>query len=420
MSEYQERTKSSLTDALVSKVSTGSYGFYNSYQGNTYTDSSTVFSRGNRYQALGKSNSGDIGGRFSVNGTKTEVWGAVDYLSDQPDRMGEFYRLKGFLPATIFNVIPPDFPVGTTRDSLFQDNILNGATAIARSSPVVSQAGVAVTLGELRRDGLPHIVGSDVLKSRCRDYKAAGSEYLNVEFGWKPFVNDLKKFSRSARDSSRLMERYYAEAGKPVHRQYKFPDLTTTLNEVVYPKGHDYSKIFIAGDTGGWQIFNGDWYAVGYERDYYLESTWFEGEFIYPYVPQDSSQASRLQRYITEADYLYGANLDPDTLWDLAPWTWAADWFSDIGDGVSNISSFLFDGLVMNYGYLMNQREFVTERSRDSFNIAGVSSCGIRRSRFWKTRIQADPFGFGVGWETLSTRQLAILAALGITKSGRK
>jgi hypothetical protein len=34
-----------------------------------------------------------------------------------------------------------------------------------------------------------------------------------------------------------------------------------------------------------------------------------------------------------------------------------------------------------------------------------------------KTRRRANPFGFGVSWEALSARQIAILTALGITRA---
>jgi len=46
-----------------------------------------------------------------------------------------------------------------------------------------------------------------------------------------------------------------------------------------------------------------------------------------------------------------------------------------------------------------------------------AGNCQIGQKTVHKSRFPANPFGFGVGWEGLSPTQLAITAALGITRA---
>jgi hypothetical protein len=77
------------------------------------------------------------------------------------------------------------------------------------------------------------------------------------------------------------------------------------------------------------------------------------------------------------------------------------------------------DGLVMHYGYVM---EHVVES--DEIVLSGwtpqkgsfPSDLKIVVVRETKTRLRASPYGFGLTFEDFSPRQLAILAALGISR----
>jgi len=58
-----------------------------------------------------------------------------------------------------------------------------GTKAIARTAPTNPAFQGATFLGELR-EGAPRMIGSGLLKSKARDLRKVGDEYLNVEFGW--------------------------------------------------------------------------------------------------------------------------------------------------------------------------------------------------------------------------------------------
>lgn len=143
---------------------------------------------------------------------------------------------------------------------------------------------------------------------------------------------------------------------------------------------------------------------------------WFSGSFLY-YLPNGTDFLSKLGRWQVEAHRLLGFRLDPELLWNLAPWTWLGDWFSNAGDLVSNASSYLFDGLVMQYGYVMEHvEETVSYDSIFGFIDGTTAAPQLTLVRETKRRLAATPFGFGLDFDTLSAWQLSILAALGISR----
>jgi hypothetical protein len=115
-----------------------------------------------------------------------------------------------------------------------------------------------------------------------------------------------------------------------------------------------------------------------------------------------------------------GADLSPETLWNLTPWSWAVDWFSNAGDVISNVDSFQIDGQVMAWGYIMEHTVHrVTYTYKGGTNVDGsplvVSPVTLVTET--KVRRRANPYGFGVSWNDLSPFQISILTALGISRA---
>lgn len=120
-----------------------------------------------------------------------------------------------------------------------------------------------------------------------------------------------------------------------------------------------------------------------------------------------------------EANKLLGTRLTPEVLWNLAPWSWAADWITNTGDVLHNISMFAQDGLVLRYGYVME--ETIIERTWTLHGVGFKSSPGPYNfsstlREIHKVRRKATPFGFGVSEEAFTPRQYSILAALGMSR----
>jgi hypothetical protein len=126
-----------------------------------------------------------------------------------------------------------------------------------------------------------------------------------------------------------------------------------------------------------------------------------------------------LVRAGAKASILFGLELSPDTLWNAAPWTWAIDWVSNTGDVISNISDWATDGLVMKWGYVMehtiSKLTYTFDRKPRIYGFDGYASPLVVFVEL-KRRKRATPFGFGMSWNSFSPRQLAIAAALGLSK----
>jgi hypothetical protein len=138
-----------------------------------------------------------------------------------------------------------------------------------------------------------------------------------------------------------------------------------------------------------------------------------EVDFIY-YLPTGDSAREKISRYGAYARKLLGIDLTPEVLWNLSPWSWAADWFSNTGDVMHNISAFGSDGLVMRNGYTMCHSGLTQV---DSGSYSGFYQVKTR-VRETKTRHVATPYGFGVSYDGLSARQIATVAALGLSRWG--
>lgn len=305
---------------------------------------------------------------------------------------------------------PPD---GSSSDSLLNQK---GATAIARCKPTNSVADVATFLGETLRDGLPSLLGSQTWKARTHRAKAhsLGGEFLNVVFGWLPLVADVKKFAKAVEHANTVLEQYERDSGRVVRRQYHFPTETHTENIPVTNQ---------LGPFLGTTFASTNWMVPPYVRTVILtretvKRQWFSGAFTY-HIPTGSDSRQAMIRHALDAKKLLGIELTPTTLWEMTPWSWAIDWFSNTGDVVSNLTDWKTDGLVLRYGYIMEHTVVRDTYSLESSPISGVTSIPpVTFVTETKKRRRANPFGFGISWDGLSPIQLAIAAALGISRSG--
>lgn len=327
----------------------------------------------------------------------------------------------------------PSFPTGSELFALgfeakmgpnVSDSLkAKGPTAIAITSPTNKTSNLAIQLGELMRDGLPSLYGVQTWKQRTLRAKSAGDEYLNHVFGWQPLVSEVKEIGNAARHSRDIMKQYQEGEGRNIHRRFDFPSTSSSSRKVL---GLGYAQ----EGPGHPEFLYTDLEAAERRLTRVRKSRcWFEGCYTYG-GPSKADSFQRHLGYGSQADHLFGLTLTPEVLWELTPWSWAIDWFSNAGDNIKNITNFGLAGLVMRYGFVMQENidEFSVEvpftyfkklkgkTSAEGYTYvkSGPASCGVRTVT--KCRAAASPFGFSIGWEGLSPTQLAITAALGISK----
>jgi hypothetical protein len=291
-----------------------------------------------------------------------------------------------------------------------------GSEAINATIPTKPSVSMAQFLGELSR--LPSVVGQGLLREQASWYRGLGSEYLNVAFGWIPFISDLVGAVEALRNRSEILRQYHRDSGNLVRRRWSY-----TFNDVATDKvfTNSVGPIYTGSSLAGSGAFVGGTASPINETVTKLSQYSFAGAYKY-YIPLGEGVLGKLQQFEMEADRLLGTRLTPAVLWELAPWSWLIDWHGTIGTVLENASRLAGDELVLQYGYLMrettHQRTLrVSNLSVQEWDDPGPITAICRRVT--KERVRANPYGFTLSTADYTGQQWAILGALGLTKAPR-
>lgn len=298
-----------------------------------------------------------------------------------------------------------------SQDEITTRLIALGGTAIARANPMKSQNQIFVSLTELLREGLPKLVGLTLLKDKS--LRGVGGEYLNYEFGVVPILSDLRSLCETVIKFDNLLEQYYNHSNKDLRRRFDFPEKN---GFDMYDLGNAYTHTMIPTQADALLAPNSPTISIPSVERRYHQRTWFSGAFKY-YTPRGDSLDDLIERSRQDAAFILGTRLTLDVVWELTPWSWLIDWFTNMGDVLSNISYIGQDGLVFRYGYVM-QHTLVSATVRSGmipFGTPGRIREFITLER--KARVRALPYGFGLKTEDITSKQWSILGALGMTKT---
>ena len=358
---------------------------------------SSQFANWSAYTAVGSTNTGESLG--TVNGHLNGRWsGGGAWFMTKTTYTYAPARLKDGTcqgPAILASYAEPWTDLAhnvPSEASLYVD----GTHAINATIPTSPAFDLSVLIGELRAEGVPSAIGVNTWAAQTKRAKLAGEEYLNVEFGWLPLVRSIRDFSSAVNNGDKIFQKYLQEANHSIKKSYQFPATSNSKFQVMKfatnPAG--------VGPSGTGSVYQST-----------LQNKWFEADYVY-HIPMGNGMSQTLQRQASYARKVLGVRLTPDVLWNLSPWSWAADWFGNTGDVLSNISNLGSDGLVMRHAYIMCHTIRTTEWRAP---IRGIYSTRIKVEES-KIRIPASPYGFGVAYNGLTPRQVAVIAALGISR----
>jgi len=316
----------------------------------------------------------------------------------------------GYILATL----SPTLPVYTLPT---QGGInLDGGRLFREAAPTKPEAGLLQFIAETRQD-VPRLLGSSVLKKGF-NRQSAGDEFLNLQFGLIPTWSDLQKLSQSVLRAGNLLRQYRDNANKQVRRRRALPTVSSVV-ELAGPEA--YPQIGTFFDIPAYSQF---WVpnaqlAKTLVTDVVRSDVWFSGAFTY-YMNEGHSVLDRLDRYEEQANHLLGLRFSADTFWELSPFSWLADWYSDTGTFISNVVALDNDELVMKYGYVMHStsatRTYLKLGLTPRPGSSAPTSLRMDVTFTQKLRHKASPYGFGLRDEDLTSRQQAILTALGMTQ----
>lgn len=274
-----------------------------------------------------------------------------------------------------------------------------GTKGVNLAYPSKPALSIAQTIAELKREGLPSVPVSKLLKKG--NHTDIGGEFLNYQFGIAPLISDLKDIVNYDSALVDALEKLRRDTSGTYRRRAQVVsenEFTQLGNSNLYPLS---VGVALNSQLGG----DGTLAVKVYERQ--TIDVWFSGEFQF-HMPEIFRRIPALDK-ARERLFKAGLEPSPSLLWELTPWSWLVDWYTSVGDAFENLSRFNLDGAVMRYGYVMYRRTTTRTYTHPYWGSMEVTSVSFQRTR-------ANPFGFGLSFSSLSDRQWAILAALGLSR----
>lgn len=301
------------------------------------------------------------------------------------------------------------------------------ASGVAKTRPGRPEASVFQFLWELQElptrpfsgwlRGVPLRDIPATIFRRLTNLKNLGSEYLNVVFGWKPLVQDIKKMYWCAVGLRKALDKLRRENGRNIRRKAEISQtVSTTGYKVDYPAT---PFVDVLGPPAGWMSGKTAWSTTRHET----KRVWFSAGYRY-WIPD--VQSWQWTARATAA--LFGALPTPEALWSILPWSWLIGWFGNVSDVYSNLSVNAVDNLVFNYSYTMCESTVTNEvtahvKTEKLDNLlykipAHEHTYSATHKVVTKARFGGgNPYGLDVSLPDLSAYRLSILAALGLSRS---
>lgn len=342
----------------------------------------------------------DFGSSFSKESSEitmpAQVFVSRDRISYTEGYKGIYFPSNAYKLAMLQAASNGNFPtipltLGNSRGGL----TTLGSTAIAKSIPDVPDFSLFRFIGELR-EGLPKIPLATLAKQK--KVRNIGGEYLNVQFGVMPLISDLQKLVE------RMANPHFRSAlARQVQKEFR-------VRKVLEKSETRTSRPMTSGertiDARGQTAVAGTIETVESVR------IWSSCSFSY-------YQFRDLQRLLDEwDDNLGGMGVIPTAIdfWNLIPWSWLVDWFSNFNHVATNLSYLGKDGLYLQRAYIMahySKKEIHSQRSLLYLKPFETTGTLIQERKY---RIKASPFGFGYTWKDFDPFQLSILGALGVSR----
>lgn len=298
--------------------------------------------------------------------------------------------------------------------------------------PVKPSAGLGVFLGELRdmprmlkttHEGLLAVMraGSNPSLLNPKNWgkinpkkfgKKVGAQWLNANFGWLPFLSDLRRFYQTYANLRAMLDRIERNAGKWVETRCTIDEsndselIRDSVGVNCMSPLCKYGNLWLKAT-----VPDSPYYRT-VVRSTTSKKVWAVAKFRY-YLPD-------MPTYWWEKKaiaYLFGVWPNPSVLYDLTPYTWLIDWFTNLGDIVESLDNELVEDLAMRDGYLMGRESKNYEITGTHYYADGPYSATFKLCNEFKERKESKSnFSFSLDEDNLTPRQWSILAALGLTR----
>lgn len=241
--------------------------------------------------------------------------------------------------------------------------------------------------------------------------KGLADKFLNLQFGWIPFLKDLKDFDDVIQNSHIYISNLTRRNDKWTRRRVTLKDDVTTV-KLNFGTGVNLSP----GLTNDYFVTTPTWELV---EETHTKITgigcfkFYRPEFD-ENMPSFNSGWNGAMRHLAVA----GFRINPSNLWKATPWGWAADWMLGVDKYIDRLTDLYFDGHATKYCYAMQHVQKV-RKFRQVLPFISGGTVVLEFVRLVQTKqrdVAASPFGYSLSWNSLTPRQLAIAAALGISR----
>jgi len=343
----------------------------------------------------------DIGGPFTLQGVRTNR-GVLE--------VGDIWRggalNQHYNGAFAVDVVHTGAWVGSFPPDAW------GATAYSRMKPTKPVASIPNILYELK--DLPGMLRDLPLSNhsvieKISKLRSQAGEFVGFEFGWKAFLSDMRTLCNIQRKAQKKLEWLLRHNGKPVNTALELVNTFDVVGNVPIT-GYNYLQPVLVTQYYRFQ-------PRGQQVTTNRERVWAKAQWRYflPGGPRDVDWTNQMMAA------LYGENISASQIYKAIPWTWLIDWFYNLGTMIQNLETGVADRLAAEHFYMMRLKEWTVRNSISGWFVrqdgSNVDIHGSAESiAFVKTRARGDPFGFATDGNTLSGMQLAILAALGLSR----
>lgn len=254
--------------------------------------------------------------------------------------------------------------------------------------------------------------------------KAGAEWFLAAEMGWIPLLSDIAKASIAYAGRTKRFEQVVRDEGKPVRRRKHLSVVSEKTYEgsfdfVNQPNNPDIQPTFVT------YMYPPTYPHFGYPWPYthwtgqYTRKVWVSGKSRYhlPPGPHNDAWTAEVQRRVFGFKWL-----TPSNAYNLIPWSWLADYFSDLGTFLEATNpEAISDSWYAEYAFIMDWRRHVATDEAIQYVSTGTNQFEpVSAERLiiedYKVRSQASIFGWGFSQDDLSPKQLGIMGALGLSR----
>lgn len=246
--------------------------------------------------------------------------------------------------------------------------------------------------------------------------QTAANNFLNHQFGWVPFLSDVRGAINTYQNSQEIIARITRNNNQSIRRKVTVENV---VKEQVLFEGGAFHTPYAFPD----QLYaRSGWPGTGQLIRRTVRTVLGAGRFRY-YIPHFDQARPDYDSAINNAKRnmdIYGIRINPSNVYQAIPYSWAADWVSNVGDYVTRFSDEWSDNLAAEYFYV-SCRERIEHVYKSTYPLhSGTISVESSHIVETKQRVEGmSPFGVSLSWANLSPRQWAIAGALGLSSNRR-